>query len=270
MVEKTGIPSKQKQQATMIPSGHNSEGENVPEIQSLTARILALSRSVDLWNELMLWGLGLAAIAAVFVVIATRIVVTRTGQLAATQDLLSEAKDRHLQTDLKAKDVEIGNLKLRAAEFDFEAEKLRMQLAFQQRRGNILMDPHNRATFGNPLKRFRGQKFDVIACGVRESEIAYFSMAVWSTLQGSFAGWTLGKIENDSPSCQAGLVILTHPDAPVGTVEAAKELLNSFVRIKLERGGAQIGKIPPPPPDAGKTGVWYLAPSSVDSIVVMI
>jgi hypothetical protein len=218
----------------------------------------------------MLSGLALAAVAAVVIGISTRLVVVRPGQQSKAQELLSAAKDRQLQSDLKAKDVEMGNLKVRAAGLDLEAEKLRTQLAFQQRRGDILMDPHNRAAFGNPLKQFRGQKFDVIACGIKESEIAYFSMAVWSTLQGSFAGWTLGKIENDSPSCQSGLVVLTYPDAPVGTVEAAKELLNSFVRIKLERGGAQIGKIPPPPPDAGKPGVWYLAPSSVDSIVVMI
>jgi hypothetical protein len=132
------------------------------------------------------------------------------------------------------------------------------------------MDPQSRAAFGNPLKRFRGQKFDVVACGIKESEIGYFSMAVWATLEGNSAGWALGKIENNSPSCQPGLLVLTHPDAPVETVAAAKELLNSFVRIKLERDGAQIGKIPLPPDDAGKPGGWYLAPSSVDSIVVMI
>jgi hypothetical protein len=65
-------------------------------------------------------------------------------------------------------------------------------------------------------------------------------------------------------------MVLTHPAAPAETVEAAKELLKSFIRIKLERNGAQIAKIPPPPPDAGKLGVWYLAPSSTDSVVVLI
>jgi hypothetical protein len=88
----------------------NSEGENVPEIQTLTSRVRDLSHSVDLWNESMLWGLALAAVATVFVVLATRIVVTRTGQLSEAQSLLSDAKDRQLQSDLKVKDVEIKNL----------------------------------------------------------------------------------------------------------------------------------------------------------------
>ncbi len=47
-------------------------------------------------------------------VIATRVVVRRTGQLSTTQDLLSAAKDRQLQTDLKAKDLEIEDLKVRS------------------------------------------------------------------------------------------------------------------------------------------------------------
>jgi hypothetical protein len=98
----------------IIHSGYKCEGENVSEIQSLAFRVWDLSQSVDLWNQLMLWGLALAAIAAVFVVLATRIVVNRTGQLSETQELLSAAEDRQLQFDLKGKDIEIGNLKLRS------------------------------------------------------------------------------------------------------------------------------------------------------------
>jgi hypothetical protein len=242
----------------------------VSEIQSLKLAVDTLGQSISLWNRVMIWGFSLAAFFTVCGIAATKIVVLKTEEQSNKQDLLNTAEDRQLQADLKAKDVEIGNLKVRASELDLEAEKLRKQLALQQRRADILMDPHNRATFGSPLKRFRGQKFDVIACGIKESEIAYFSMAVWSTLEGSSAGWTIGKIENDSPSCQAGLAVFTDPDAPAETVDAAKELLNSFVRIKLGPDGAQIGKIPPPPPDAGKPGVWYLTPSSIDSIVVVI
>lgn len=84
------------------------------EIQSLALRAQELSQSVDRWNTAMILGLALAAIAAVFVVVATRIVVTRAGQLTAAQELLGLAKDRQLQSDLRAKDLEIGNLKLRS------------------------------------------------------------------------------------------------------------------------------------------------------------
>jgi hypothetical protein len=242
----------------------------VSEIQVLKSAVDALGQSVSLWNRLMLWGFSLAAFFTVCGIVATMIVVFKTEEQSRKQELLSAAEDRQLQSDLKSKDVEIGNLTVRAASLTLEAEKLRLQLASQQRRADILMEPHNRAVFGNPLKRFRGQKFDVITCGIKESEIGYFSMAVWSTLAGDSAGWIPGKIENDSPSCQAGLIVLTHPDASTETVKAANELLNSFVRIKLEPEGARIGKIPSPPPEAGKPGVWYLAPSSVDSVVVMI
>lgn len=82
------------------------------EIQSLTTWARDLSQSVDWWNSAMIGGLALAAIATVFVVIATRIVVARSGQLSKVQGFLSEAKDRQLQSDLKAKDVEIGKLKI--------------------------------------------------------------------------------------------------------------------------------------------------------------
>jgi hypothetical protein len=73
----------------------------------------------------MIWGLALAAIAAVFVFIATRVVVSRTGQLTTTQDLLSKAKDRQLQLDLKEKDIKIQGL---------EADNLKLEEQIEPRR----------------------------------------------------------------------------------------------------------------------------------------
>jgi hypothetical protein len=64
------------------------------EIQALTSSVKDLSGKVDFWNLLMIWGLIVTAGAAVFMVVATRIVVTRTGQLSEAQKLLSDAKDR--------------------------------------------------------------------------------------------------------------------------------------------------------------------------------
>jgi outer membrane murein-binding lipoprotein Lpp len=86
------------------------------EIEALTLRAQVLSQSVDFWNLLMLWGLALAAVAAVFVVVATRVVVTRTGQLTDVQNLLSAAKDRQLKVDLEQKDAEIAAAQRVAAE----------------------------------------------------------------------------------------------------------------------------------------------------------
>ena len=90
------------------------------EIQALTLKVRELSENVDLWNVLMLWGLGVAAAAAVFIVISTRIIVTRSGQLSEAQSSLTAAKDRQLQVDLKAKDVEIDGLKAKSQGYESE------------------------------------------------------------------------------------------------------------------------------------------------------
>ena len=185
--------------APSIPKGSSSEGGIVSEIQTLKLAIDALGQTISLWNRLMIWSFSLAALFTICGIAATKIVVWKTEEQSTKQGLLNIAEDRQLQADLKTKDFDIGNLKLRAAGLELEAERLRTQLSLQQRRADILMDPHTRAVFGNPLKRFRGQKFDVMSCGIKESEITYFSMAVWSTLAGDHAGWAVGKIENDSP-----------------------------------------------------------------------
>ena len=84
------------------------------EIDSLTRRIEHLTHAADFWNGLMLWGLIAAAVAAVWIVLSTRLAVIRTKELGTAQGLLSDAKDRQLQIDLKSKDIEIGNLKVRS------------------------------------------------------------------------------------------------------------------------------------------------------------
>ncbi len=78
------------------------------EIQSLTLRVRDLSQAVDFWNVVMLWGLAIAALAAIIIGISTRLVVVRTGQLGDAQDQLISAKDRQLQADLKEKDRQIA------------------------------------------------------------------------------------------------------------------------------------------------------------------
>jgi hypothetical protein len=129
------------------------------EIHDLTTRVRDLSDSIDLWNLVMLWALGFAALSAVVVVVTTRIVFTRTGQLAAASGLLENAKDRQLQKDLKEKDLEIGVLKIRsdtaeggianaqkeagaaderAAKLEVEAARLRKQLLGQERRASYI------------------------------------------------------------------------------------------------------------------------------------
>ncbi len=96
-----------------MPDAHSSEEVNVSEIELITNNIRTLGQSVDFWNQLMLWGLAWAAFAVVFAMVATRIVVTRTGQLSTAQGLLSAAKDRKLQENFKIKRYRNRKLKAR-------------------------------------------------------------------------------------------------------------------------------------------------------------
>jgi hypothetical protein len=130
------------------------------------------------------------------------------------------------------------------------------------------MDPKLRSKFSFPLKRFSGQYFDVLTCRIRESEISYFSMSIWGTLSG-VPGWKIGNLD-DSPSCTAGLIILTDPDAPASTKKAAKALLDAFISPGLAPKNSAIVNIGPPPPDAGKPGTWYLHASRPDAVVITV
>jgi hypothetical protein len=147
---------------------------NVTEIQSLTLRVRDLSQAVDFWNVVMLWGLAIAALAAIVVGISTRLAVVRTGQLGDAQDQLIAAKDRQLQAELKEKDRQIavagqdaahaseraGKASEHAAALQVDALKLRQQMLLQGPRANLLAGA-NRQEIVYALKPFAGQQIDV-------------------------------------------------------------------------------------------------------------
>lgn len=97
--------------------------------------------------------------------IATRIVVTRARQLSEAQDLLSQAKDRELQSDLKAKDLKIAEVEKEA-----EDERLaRTQLAasISWRTPDRRLIPHLAAT----LQRLRGSDMLLFQTSEIQSEL---------------------------------------------------------------------------------------------------
>lgn len=130
------------------------------EIQSLTLRARDLSHAVDRWNAAMIGALVLTALAAIFVVLTTRIALTKAKKLAEVQEELIRAKDAQLTSDLKEKDAKIADTNERAAALEVEALNLRKQLLEQGPRGNLLAG-ENRRKLVNALKRFSGQKIDV-------------------------------------------------------------------------------------------------------------
>lgn len=89
------------------------------EIQSLTLRVRALSESADFWNNVMLWSLAFAALAAVAIGISSWMAVSRSKQLSTAQDLLTDAKERE-------KEVKIAELGRQTAEANKATEDERL------------------------------------------------------------------------------------------------------------------------------------------------
>jgi hypothetical protein len=123
----------------MIKNAMSPEEENVSEIQSLTDRVAFLNQSVDWWNTAMIWSLVFAAIAAVGVMVATRMVITRSKQLQDIQEHLIKAKDAQLSIDLRDKDHKIAAAGAKAIELEGQTEKLKaanleLEARFQPRR----------------------------------------------------------------------------------------------------------------------------------------
>jgi len=114
--------TQQQQEDTALAA----EGVQVYDIQALTIRAQELSQSVDRWNTAMVWALVFTALAAIAVVVTTRIVLTKAKQLAQTQDALIRAKDQKLALDLRDKDLKISEASLEAASATEKAEKERL------------------------------------------------------------------------------------------------------------------------------------------------
>lgn len=106
-----------------------SEIEKVPDIQSLIARAHDLGRSVDWWNSAMLWTLGFAALAAVLVVITTRMAILRAGQLTDVQGRIIELKEGDAGLKISAAQQSAGEANERSKNLEHANLELRGQVA---------------------------------------------------------------------------------------------------------------------------------------------
>jgi hypothetical protein len=125
-----------------------SERENVLDIEALAAQVEQLSSAVGFWNNAMLWGLGAAALAAFFIVITTRLAITRAGELSTAQALLSTAKDRQLQLQLAGAN--------KATE-DERMARLQLEAVIQPRD----MSPEGQKKLRHTLHKFTGRVVSV-------------------------------------------------------------------------------------------------------------
>lgn len=178
----------------MIVNAAMSPGENVSEIQALTSRIGTLGQSVDFWNTWMVWALVFAAIAAIAVVVATRIALTRAKQLAYVQAELTQAKDRQLRLDLKDKDEKIAEANLRAASAEDKAEEERLaRVRIEEKLAGWRLEAAAQQRIVNHLKPYKGTPFDL---GVNPNE-RVFMETVDSILISS--GWDRHMPKPDNP-----------------------------------------------------------------------
>jgi hypothetical protein len=187
---------------------------------------------------------------------------------AVTQSRQAEAKSVSALSTADAAGIAAGKAQQTVDAVGKSAATLRRQLVAQQRRADILKDPNFNPGFVSKIAKFSGQHFDVAACGLKESEILSFSMAIWMTLEG--AGWKMDTLDNNSASCGEWLMVFVSPNANPSTREAAKTLLGAFIEGGLAPKNSIIVPIPPSPPKPWPTGSWFFSSSTNDSILVLV
>ncbi|MGI8990051.1 MAG: hypothetical protein ACR2I2_10765, partial [Bryobacteraceae bacterium] len=82
------------------------------EVASLTSKADRLQKSTTFWN---IWYLGLVGFAVVITAgtfLSQYLALKNSNELASTESLLSSAKDRALASELKDKDLKIGDLNI--------------------------------------------------------------------------------------------------------------------------------------------------------------
>jgi hypothetical protein len=183
------------------------EGENVSEIQSLALRVQHLNKSLDWWNAAMVWALVFVAVAAVAVVVTTRIALMRAKQVADAQEQLIQAKDKQLALDLKDRDLMIAEASGNAAAAQAKAEGFRLEIAesntraeeakeraakanleLQRFKAPRTLSPAQQARIAAKLKAFVGILYDGGIGPKGDPEPLYIFRSIHSAL--SSAGWT--------------------------------------------------------------------------------
>jgi hypothetical protein len=173
----------------------NPEREGVDEIQTLTQRVTEISRGVDRWNGIMLWGLAFAAIAAIVVGISTRMVIVRTDQQAKAQDLLSAAKERALQRDLAQKQTNIASLNIAAETLKSKNLILSTRLVELQKQSEARrLTGAQRGELARLLKGVSGGGVAIVS-PVADGEASDFADDLNSAIHDG-AGWETVRIKN--------------------------------------------------------------------------
>lgn len=202
------------------------------EIQSLTERAESLSQSVDWWNTALIWALVFGAIAAIALVVTTRIGITRAKQLSDVQAELIGAKDRQLAIDLRDKDKKI-------AEADARAVEAQLELARLTAPRTLSVEQQNR--IGEKLKAFHGTTFEVVTYPGEPESVA-FSQVIANTLVR--AGWALNSDQGHGflLGLASGVVVVVGKQAGPQAEQAGTTLVESLISegVAAKLGSASI------------------------------
>ena len=193
------------------------------EIDSLTHVVKRLNESVDFWNGLMIWGLVLAAIAALVVVGSTRLVVIRSKQLATAQGNLFDAKDAELRTNLANTSLEAEALRRDNLVLEKDVLKLRARTEYRH------LTSEQQTTVRKAMKEYEGQTF-VLVVYTSESDSSALGDDIRFTLDGvGGAGWKLaGSAGVGSAAPETGVAIKVKADASEKTLAIAGKLAEAL------------------------------------------
>src|SRR5579859_2572024 len=107
-----------QQVTTMAGEILSRRGEHKPDISSLSEHVDRLTRAVDFWNGWMVAGLVIAAIAALWLAITTRLTIVKQKELTVAQGELDSAKERQLQSQLSAANERTAQADLKRVELE--------------------------------------------------------------------------------------------------------------------------------------------------------
>ena len=275
------------------------------EIDSLAQRVNELNGKVDFWNHWMLVGLVLAAIAALWLAITTRLGIVRSKQLSIAQGLLESAKDRLYEADSKEKDARIADANEaakqaeeraanaqaslasaeeqaaeaneRAASLEVQALTLRKELLLQGARENLLSGD-NRRKLVRALKAFAGQRVDVrySANAIEVNGAVVTSTPIGDDTVGlanalvsvlKDAGWSLPPAPLLYAVQGYGINVEIVASASPETQQAARALADALRDASLEVFGPQI--VSPDRAERVGTGAKALLPALDQNTIVL-
>ena len=193
-------------------------------IQGLIDHAHDLSQKVDWWNGAMLWTLILAAIAATLVVITTRMVILRSGQLADAQNEIIELKESEASLKIAAAQKAAGEANERAAEANEKTEREKLaRLELERGVSPRRLTGEQRAELTKLLRRVKAGV--AIVSPITDGEASDFADDLDSAIKG--ASWETLRIKNRITE-KFGLSVVTATGTALPSIKLLDDALTAI------------------------------------------